>query len=166
MNAACYPGSFDPVTLGHADIVRRAARIFDRVVVAIGRNSTKSCLFDVDERLLLLRKEFEDLGPQVEVASFDGLVVDFCRARNLGVLVRGVRSVGDYEHEVQMALTNRSFAPELETLLVLPGERFAHVSSRLIKEVVEAGGKVDAFVSPRVARALAQKLHRGAPDTR
>ena len=155
---ACYPGSFDPVTFGHLDLIRRAARLFDRVVVAIGVNASKAPLFTPEERRAMIEAELGELSSKVEVATFRGLVVEFCRARGITVLLRGLRTVSDFESELQMALTNRSFAPEIESVFMMPAERYAFVSSRLIKEVVNAGGSVESFVPGRVAEALRARL--------
>lgn len=156
--AACYPGSFDPVTYGHLDLMRRATALFDRVVVAVGKNVTKQPLFSAEERAALIQAEVDRFERPVEVACFQGLVVDFCRENGLSVIVRGLRTVSDFESEFQMGLTNRTFAPEIETVFVMPGEKFSYVSSRLIKEVVAVGGSVDAFVPSGVVRALRSRL--------
>jgi pantetheine-phosphate adenylyltransferase len=156
--AACYPGSFDPPTFGHLDVVRRVLPLFDRIVMAVGVNAAKASVFTPEERVEMLRAQVRDLGGQVEVASFRGLAVEFCRSQGIRVMVRGLRTVSDFETEFQMALTNRNFAPEIETVFVMPGEKYSYVSSRLIKEVVQAGGPVDAFVPPAVARALEKRL--------
>lgn len=159
--SACYPGSFDPPTLGHLDVIRRAAPVFDRLVVAVGVNPAKAPMLPVEERVALLRAELGGLGPRVEVESFRGLAVDFCRARGLAILVRGLRTVSDFESEFQMALTNRSLAPGIDTFFVMAGEKYSFVSSRLIKEILGAGAPVDAFVPPGVARALERVRVRG-----
>lgn len=155
---ACYPGSFDPVTRGHLDLIRRAARLFDGLVVAVGRNADKVPLFTPEERVEMLEEELGDLDGAVTVETFDGLVVDFCKERKLDVILRGLRTVSDFESEFQMALTNRTFAPEIETVFAMPGEQFGFVSSRLIKEIVRARGDVGRFVTPGVARRLADRL--------
>jgi pantetheine-phosphate adenylyltransferase len=154
---AVYPGSFDPVTLGHLDLIQRGSRLFDHLVVAIGRNSEKTALFPPEERVAMIRAETGGLK-NVEVATFDGLVVDFAKARGLDVILRGLRTVSDFETEFQMALTNRTYGPGIETVFVLPGERFQFVSSRLIKEVASAGGDVRPFVPEAVARALERRF--------
>lgn len=155
---ACYPGSFDPVTFGHLDLIERAVRLFDRLVVAVGINASKTPLFSLEERTSLLRAELADRGLSVEVTAFEGLIVDHCHALGASVIIRGLRTVSDFENEFQMGLTNRCFAPEIETVFVMPGERYGFVSSRLIKEIVRAGGATDRFVPARVARALEEKL--------
>ena len=155
---ACYPGSFDPMTRGHLALVERGLGLFDRLVVAIGVNADKASLFSPEERQVLVCAEVEQFGDRVEVATFDGLVVDFCKERGVGVLLRGLRTVSDFESEMAMAFTNRRLAAEIETVLMLPSEDYAFVSSRLIKEIVRAGGSVSDFVPPRVERALVERL--------
>ncbi|HYC77757.1 MAG TPA: pantetheine-phosphate adenylyltransferase [Planctomycetota bacterium] len=157
---AVYPGSFDPVTYGHLDLVRRGAALFDELVVAIGVNAEKRPTFDAEERREMVARETVDL-PNVRVDVFPGLVVDFARRNGLKIILRGLRTVSDFEAEFQMALTNRSFAPELETVFVMPGERWSYISSRLIKEIVQVGGDVERFVPPAVARALIARLKPG-----
>jgi pantetheine-phosphate adenylyltransferase len=153
---ALYPGTFDPVTDGHLDIARRAARLFDRVVVAVGASVEKRMLLSVEERVGLVREAVRDLK-NVAVEPFDGLVVEFARAQGAEVLVRGLRNQADYEYEHRMALTNRRLAPGLETVFVVAAPEFAFISSTLIKEVLAAGGPVDEFVPPHVAEALRRK---------
>jgi pantetheine-phosphate adenylyltransferase len=156
---AVYPGSFDPVTFGHLDLIQRASRVFDHLVVAVAVNVAKSALFTAEERVAMIRAEIDGLR-NVEVATCEGLVVDFARARGLNLILRGLRTVSDFESEFQMALTNRSFAPELETVFVMPGEHFHFISSRLIKEVAQVGGSVEAFVPKRVAAELLRRIPR------
>jgi pantetheine-phosphate adenylyltransferase len=156
-NRAVYPGSFDPVTFGHLDLIQRGSRLFDQLVVAIGVNAAKAGLFGGDERVAMVRNEVKGIR-NVEVAVFDGLVVDFARSRGLNVILRGLRTVSDFEAEFQMALTNRSFAPDVETVFVMPGEKFQFISSRLIKEVAMVGGSVTSFVPAAVAEALKRRF--------
>lgn len=151
---ACYPGSFDPLTRGHLDLIERGLAVFDQVVVAIGINASKAPMFSVAEREAMIRAEVTHLGTRVEVASFEGLVVEFCRARRIPVLLRGLRTVSDYEAEMAMAFTNRRLSDDIETVLMLPSEEYAFVSSRLIKEIFRAGGPVSDFVPPNVEQAL------------
>jgi pantetheine-phosphate adenylyltransferase len=152
---ALYPGSFDPVTRGHLDLVQRALTLFETVTVAVARNSSKSPLFSVDERMELLRAE---LPESVKVVGFSELVVEFCRREGYGVILRGLRSIGDFEFEYQMALTNRHLQPSIETVFVMPSHAYSYVSSSLIKDVVRYGGDVSSFVTPAVERAMRAKL--------
>lgn len=156
---AIYAGSFDPVTNGHLDVLARAAKVFDEVIFAIAYNAEKRGLFSPDERLELLR-EASSAFPNVKVARFEGLLVDFARAQQAAALIRGLRAISDFEFEFQMALMNRRLAPELETLFLMPREDYSYVSSRLVKEVASLGGDVAALVPPCVAAALADKLRK------
>lgn len=156
-NRAVYPGSFDPVTYGHLDLIRRGSALFDLLVVAIGVSAEKRPTFSAEERKSMIEAEVKDL-PNVKVATFPGLVVDFARRNGLNLILRGLRTVSDFESEFQMALTNRFFAPELETVFVMPGEKWSFTSSRLIKEIVSVGGDVERFVPPFVATALKSRL--------
>jgi pantetheine-phosphate adenylyltransferase len=153
---AVYPGSFDPLTNGHVDIIRRGSRLFDRIVVAILVNPEKAPLFTPDERVDLAREVFED-DANVEIETFDGLLVDYARRRGASVIVRGLRAVSDFEYEMQMALMNRHLSPEVETVFMMPSEAYTYLSSRLVKEVFALGGPVEAFVPTPVERRLAQK---------
>jgi pantetheine-phosphate adenylyltransferase len=150
---AIYPGSFDPVTNGHLDVMMRAARLFDRLIVAVAHNEQKSATFSVAERLALLRTSLREY-PNIEVMTFDGLLVDFARQTGAGVLIRGLRAVSDFELEFQMALMNRKLHPELETLFLTPKEEFTYLSSRLVKEVARLQGEIASFVPPAAAIAL------------
>ena len=152
-----YPGSFDPVHLGHVDLVRRAAGIADRLIVAVLDNDAKTSLFSVETRLELLREALAGL-PGVEIDTFRGLLVDYCRQQKASLVFRGLRAVSDFEYEFQMALMNRHLAPEVETLFLTPPENFTFLSSRLVKEVAKLGGDVSALVPPHVAAALARKV--------
>ena len=162
MGIAIYPGSFDPVTNGHLDIIARGAQIFDRLIVAVAVNFEKRGLFTVPERVEMLRTHIGDLK-NVEVDSFEGLVVDYVRGRDARVILRGIRTVSDFEYEFQMALTNRSFG-DVETVFVMPSQEYAYLSSRLIKEVAALGGDVSHLVPPAVAKVLSQRLRRN-PDS-
>jgi pantetheine-phosphate adenylyltransferase len=153
---ALFPGTFDPITNGHVEILRRAAALFERVIVAVGVRIDKKTLLSADERVALIAEVAADL-PNVEVERFSGLVVDFARAKRATVLVRGVRNPNDYQYEAVMAETNRRLAPAVETVFLVASAETGFISSTLIKEVIEAGGAVDAFVPPPVARALAKK---------
>ena len=157
---AIYPGSFDPVTHGHLDILQRALGVFERVVIAVAENARKGGLFDRAERVALLR-QVVGREPRVEVDAFDGLLVDYAAARGAAVIVKGLRSVGDYEYESQMALMNRRLQPGIETMFLMPAEPYAYTSSRLIKEVCRLGGDIHGLVPPlvedRLRRTFAQQ---------
>jgi pantetheine-phosphate adenylyltransferase len=164
MNAetlAIYPGSFDPLTNGHVDIIQRGAGLFDRIVVAILLNVEKSPLFTVDERVEIARDVFRPY-PNVEVDTFDGLLVEYARRKGAGVIVRGLRAISDFEYEMQMALMNRHLNPEVETVFMMPAETYTYVSSRLVKEVVALGGSVTNLVPALVEQRLRDKKHARA----
>ena len=159
-SVAIYPGSFDPLTNGHVDIIQRGARIFDRIVVAMLVNIEKSPLFTVPERVEIARTVFRG-WPNVEVDTFDGLLVDYARRKKATAIVRGLRAISDFEYEMQMALMNRRLNPEVETVFMMPAEPYTYLSSRLVKEVVALGGTVTGLV-PRVVedRLREKKLAR------
>ncbi len=160
MVVAIYPGSFDPLTNGHVDIIHRGARLFDRIVVGVLINLEKAPLFTVPERVAIAREVFRDL-PNVEVDTFDGLLVDYARRKGASVIVRGLRAISDFEYEMQMALMNRRLSPEVETVFMMPAEPYTYVSSRLVKEVVALGGTVHGLVPDIVeARLRDKKLTR------
>ncbi|MBL8722497.1 MAG: pantetheine-phosphate adenylyltransferase [Planctomycetes bacterium] len=154
---ALYPGSFDPVTKGHLDLVERALPLFERLTVAVAINSSKAPTFTVEERVELLRAALP-ADPRLEVATFRGLVVDYCRQQGIGAILRGVRTVSDFEYEYQLALTNRHLAPGIETVFVMPSVQYSYVSSSLIREIVRNGGDAASFVPPVVERRLRERL--------
>ena len=153
---AVYPGSFDPLTNGHVDIIERGARLFDRIIVAILVNAEKSPLFTTAERIDIARKVFKEWS-NVEVDTFDGLLVDYVAKRKANVLVRGLRAVSDFEYEFQMALMNRHLNPAVETVFMMPAEKYSYISSRLIKEVFSLGGPVHGLVPELVETRLREK---------
>jgi len=156
---AIYPGSFDPVTEGHIDIMKRAARIFGTVIVAVARNLQKEPLFTTKERLDMLKETTKDIqGIQVE--AFDGLVTAFAKRKDANVLIRGLRMVSDFEYEFQMALTNRRFADDVETVFLMPSEKHSFISSTLLKEAASLGADVSTFVPAEVARRLRERLKK------
>lgn len=157
---AIYPGTFDPITLGHVDLVRRASIIFPNLIVAISTNPRKSPLFSMEERLAMAR-ELASEFPNVRVESFDGLLVDYARARSCRILVRGVRAFSDFEFEFQMALTNRKLAPEIETLFLMPQEMYSVLSSSMVREIYSLGGNTSELVPGYVQRALDRKRSSG-----
>jgi pantetheine-phosphate adenylyltransferase len=150
---AVYPGTFDPITNGHLDIISRGARLFDRVIVAILKNPEKEPLFPLGERMDILREVVGRL-PNVRVEAFDGLLVDYARASGARAIVRGLRALSDFEYEYQMALMNRRLGPDIETVYMMPGEAYTYVSSRLVKEVARLGGDVSGLVPREVADRL------------
>jgi pantetheine-phosphate adenylyltransferase len=153
---ALYPGSFDPLTNGHVDIIERGARLFDRIIIAILVNPEKSPLFTPAERVELAREVFAH-WPNVEIDTFNGLLVDYAQVKQASVLVRGLRAVSDFEYEMQMALMNRHLSPDLETVFMMPGEAYTYLSSRLVKEVFALGGSVSGLVPAPVERRLLAK---------
>lgn len=155
-----YPGSFDPPTFGHLDLIGRAAQVFDKLIVAVTRNSEKNSLFTADERIEMLRENTGQLG-NVEVDHFTGLTVDFARERGAVVLIRGIRAVSDFEYELTMAATNRKMYPDCDTISFMPTEQFMFISSRLVKEIAQLGGDVSQFVAPNVVKRLQDKLNGG-----
>ena len=153
---AVYPGSFDPLTNGHVDIIQRGAKLFDRIVVAILVNLDKPPLFTSEERVATAREVFSD-QPRVEVDTFDGLLVDYAKRRQADVIVRGLRAISDFEYELQMALMNRRLNSDIETVFMMPAEPYTYVSSRLVKEVFSLGGSVDGLVPAAVEAQLRAK---------
>jgi pantetheine-phosphate adenylyltransferase len=158
---AVYPGSFDPLTNGHVDIIERGARIFDSIIVAILVNVEKTPLFSENERVAIIRDVFKN-NPHVQVETFNGLLVDYAQRKNANVLVRGLRAVSDFEYEFQMALMNRHLAPGLETVFMMPAEQYTYISSRLIKEVFSLGGQVRGLVPEIVEARLRGKQREKA----
>jgi pantetheine-phosphate adenylyltransferase len=154
---AVYPGTFDPVTRGHTDLVTRAARVFERVVVAIAESPHKAPLFDLEQRIRLTREVLADL-PNVEVVGFSSLLVEFVQQCGAGVIVRGLRAVSDFEYEFQLASMNRHLAPDVETLFMTPDERYGFISSSLVKEIARLKGDVSEFVGIEVQQALDRRF--------
>ncbi len=159
---AIYPGSFDPVTNGHLDLIERGEKMFDRLIVAVLQNTDKQPLFSVPERVDMLREVTKN-WPAVEVEVFEGLLVDYARRRGAGVILRGIRAVSDYEYELQMALMNRMLEPRLETMFMLPGETYSYLSSKLVREIAQHGGPLNGLVPAAVERKLRAKLSKVKP---
>ena len=158
--AAMYPGTFDPITLGHEDLVKRAARVFDKVVVAIAADpGSKEPMFSIDERVELARTALAGID-NVEVRRYGGLTVDFARENDLSVIVRGLRAVADFEYEFQLATMNRHLTEEVETVFLTPTDRYTFISSTLVREIATLGGDISEFVSPTVKKALIKKVKR------
>lgn len=158
---AVYPGTFDPMTLGHFDLIRRAAGLYDRLIVAVASTSAKTgALFDAERRMAMIREDVENarLG-NVSVEILDTLLVDFCRLRGVRAVIRGVRVYSDFEYEVQMAFTNRKLAPEIETLFMMPSENLAYVTASTVREIVRYGGDTSALVTSAVQRRLLELRH-------
>lgn len=162
---AIYPGSFDPITNGHLDLIERGAKIFERLIVSILRNDTKEPLFTVEERMEMLLEEVRGY-PNVDVDFFEGLLVDHARERNAMVLLRGLRAISDYEFELPMALMNRRLCPEIETVFLMSGEAYSFISSRLVKEVIRLGGNISGLVPPSVEARLKQRFGNHVNATR
>ena len=154
---AIYPGSFDPITYGHIDIIKRALEVFPDLIVAVGHNPHKKPLFSVKERVAMLKKATKNLK-SIEVLEFDGLVVDYARKQKAKVLIRGLRMLSDFEYEFQMALTNRKLAVDIETIFLMPHESYSYLSSKLLKEAASLGADLSSFVPDFVGKALKTKL--------
>jgi pantetheine-phosphate adenylyltransferase len=157
MRRAIYPGSFDPVTNGHLDVIERARKLFDEVIVAVAHNDEKQALFSLQERLDLLQETAAKID-SVRITQFDGLLVEFAAAQKATAVIRGLRAVSDFEFEFQMALMNRKLEASVETIFLMPKEEFTYLSSRLVKEIARLGGDVSSFVPPAVAKALGKKF--------
>ncbi|MFH1482990.1 MAG: pantetheine-phosphate adenylyltransferase [Chloroflexota bacterium] len=159
MTVAVYPGSFDPVTIGHLDIAGRAAGLFDRLILAVYETPPKAVLFSLQERLDMLRRACSSL-PEVQVVAFSGLIIDYCRRAGAKVIVRGLRMTSDFEREFEMALMNKNLAPEIEVVCLMARTEYQFLSSSLVKEVAGLGGSIESLVPPHVASALQAKLPR------
>ncbi len=158
-HSAIYPGSFDPLTLGHLDLIERASHIFDQVIVAVGVNSRKKTVFNAEERIAMVKASVKGLK-NIKVEAFDGLLVEYARVKKNHVLLRGLRAFSDFEYEFQMALANRKMAPEIEMIFLMPKETFSYISSSTVREIAERGGDVTPFVPAAVKRGLEKKMRR------
>jgi pantetheine-phosphate adenylyltransferase len=156
-NIAIYPGTFDPITYGHIDVVQRAAEMFSRVIVLVARNSSKAPLFTGEERIAMITEVFKK-DRRVTVDGFDGLLVEYARQHNASVLVRGLRAVSDFEYEFQMALTNRKLSPRIDTVFLVPHQQYTYLNSTIVREVARLGGDISGFVPPSVRRRLLEKV--------
>lgn len=159
MTVAIYPGTFDPFTNGHLDIVQRAIKLFDRVIVTVARNSSKHPMFSEKERLSLIRESVKGIK-DVEVEPFDGLLVDYARERKATAIVRGLRAISDFEYELQMALMNRKLNNSFETVFLMPNEKYTYLNSNIVREIARLGGDVSEFVPEAVYKALLDKLKK------
>lgn len=159
-NSAIYPGSFDPLTNGHLDILKRAALMFEKVVVTVAVNNKKTALFSGEERIHLIHEAIKDKewSSRVEIEQFTGLLINFARKRNINILLRGVRQISDFEYEFRMALTNRRLAPEIDTVFLMPDEQLTFISGSIVREVAAWGGDLTSFVPDNVAAALRKKF--------
>lgn len=162
MKIGIYPGTFDPITHGHTDIITRSLRVFDKVMVAVAPNPTKHPLFNLAERLEMVQLVLKDIG-QVEVVTFDGLLVDHVRRSGAHAIIRGLRAISDFEHEFQMALINRKLAKQVETVFLMPSEEYSYLSSTIIKDVASHGGSLTDFLHPEVARRLQARIRSIKP---
>lgn len=154
---AIYPGTFDPITYGHIDVVERAAKMFDTVIILVARNTTKEPLFSDNERIAMIKEVFRN-NPRVKVDGFDGLLVDYARRMGSRVIIRGLRAVSDFEYEFQMALTNRKLDKDIDTVFLAPDEKHTYLNSTIVREVAMLGGDVSDFVPPSVRRYLFSKV--------
>ncbi|NEV62795.1 pantetheine-phosphate adenylyltransferase [Thiorhodococcus minor] len=157
MRSVVYPGTFDPITNGHVDLIHRASRLFDRVMVAVAADTGKTPMFSTDERVALVLDSVGECA-NVEVVKFSGLLVTFARASGVGVILRGLRAVSDFEYEFQLAGMNRHMAPDIETVFLTPAEKYTYISSSLVREIARLNGDVSAFVSPVVQAALKERF--------
>ena len=160
MNIGVYPGTFDPITNGHTDLIKRSLRVFDQVIVAVAPNPNKRPLFDLNERVEMVRIATKDFA-NVEVEAFEGLLVEYIRRRGAQAIIRGLRAISDFEYEFQMALMNRKLDNSVETMFLMPSEEFAYLTSGIVKEVAGLGGPLEQFVHPEVATRLRHRLHGG-----
>jgi len=165
-NAAIYPGSFDPLTNGHMDILERAVEMFEKIYITVAVNNRKTAVFDGDERVSLIQEAIKDKPwkDKIEIEQFTGLLIDYARKKNVRILLRGVRQISDFEYEFRMALTNRRLAPEIDTLFLMPDEQLTFISATIVKEVAAWGGDLSSFVPDHVAVALQKKFKNNRSD--
>lgn len=159
MKKCVYPGSFDPITNGHLDIIERAAKIFDKLIVAVLVNPNKTCTFSLEERVELIRECVKD-NPKIEVDSFSGLLIDYLKQKDINVIIKGLRIVADFEYEFQMALLNKSLNPEIETVFMMTNSRFSYISSSMVKELAKLGANIEEFIPKTIADKVMKKLLR------
>ena len=159
MKIALCPGSFDPPTDGHINIIDRGLRIFDKIVVAVAINRSKKAVFDPEERVAMLKELLKD-KKEIEIDSFEGLLVDYCQKKKISTILRGIRTVSDYEYELQMSLANRILSPDIETIFMMTEGRYSHISSSIIKEVISFGGSGNGMIHPLVEKKLRAKLRK------
>ena len=159
LKTVVYPGSFDPITFGHLDIIDRASKIFSKVIISVVHNKRKSTLFSLEERVIMIQKILEN-RPNIEVMGFEGLLVDFVKENNSNIIVRGLRAISDFEYELQLALTNRKISDNVETIFMMPKEEYGYLSSSLVKEVAAFGGDVSSFVHPIIMAELKKRFKK------
>jgi len=159
MSNVLYPGTFDPVTKGHLDVIKRASKLFDRIIILIAYHGEKNPLFTIEEREKMIRASIKGMN-NIKVDSYDGLLVKYAQERDVNVIIRGLRAISDFEYEFQMALMNRKISPDVETIFLVPHESYTYLSSSLIKEIISVGGDVSHFVPPVVNRFLKEKFRR------
>jgi len=157
MRKAIYPGTFDPVTNGHVDVAKRAAKLFDKVTICVAVNSSKTPIFSAQERVQLVKDAVRNIK-NIEVEEFDGLLVDYAKKKDAGAIVRGLRAVSDFEYEFQMALTNRKLCADIDTVFLMPDERYTYLNSSIVREIARFGGDVSEFVPANVQRELSKKI--------
>lgn len=158
-NTAIYAGTFDPVTFGHLDVLQRAAKLFDKVIVSVAKSTSKSTLFTTEERIAMMNNAVIK-NSKISVESFDGLLVEYAKKKNAQALIRGLRAISDFEYEFQMALTNRKIEPSIETVFLMPGEKFSYISSTLVRDIAKNNGRVSDFVPPIVVKMLKKKFRK------
>lgn len=156
---AIYPGTFDPLTYGHLDVLKRASKLFDEVIISVAKDSSKSALLSLDERTGIIEDVIKGID-NCRVESFDGLLVNFAKEKNANVIVRGLRAISDFEYEFQMALTNRKIAENIETVFLMPGEKYSFISSTLVREIAKYGGDVNDFVPPEAGKVILAKFKK------
>lgn len=157
MRRAIYPGSFDPITNGHLDVIERGRKLFDEIIVAVLVNAEKKPLFNFDERIEIIKEVFSD-SPEIKVDTFNGLLINYAQAKQAGCIIRGIRAISDYEYELQMALMNRRLAPNVETVFMMAAEPYSYLSSRLVKEVFMLGGSITGLVPQLVEQKMKEKI--------
>ncbi len=156
---AIYPGTFDPLTYGHLDVLKRASKLFDEVIISVAKDSSKNAILSLDERISIIEEVIKGID-NCRVESFDGLLVNYAKEKNANVIVRGLRAISDFEYEFQMALTNRKIAENIETVFLMPGEKYSFISSTLVREIAKYGGDVNDFVPPGAGKVILAKFKK------
>lgn len=156
---AIYPGTFDPLTLGHLDVLKRASNLFDEVIISVAKSSSKNTLLTIEERVAIINDSIKDIS-NCSAESFDGLLVNYAKSKNADVIIRGLRAISDFEYEFQLALTNRKIAENIETVFLMPGEKYSFISSTLVREIAKYGGDVKDFVPPEAERIIRSRFKK------